>query len=94
MRNALIATRSPPKSPLQVSATHPDGTAMSSHFSSPVEMTSEVGSCAVALHKLPKAVKNFTLCESRVGYAFTETVDQGFPKERASELDIPDRTCL
>ena len=94
VRKALIATRPSPKSPFQVSIRPPEAAAIFSHFSSPRERTAEVGRSTVALHKLPRAVKIFAFCKSRVGYAFAETTDQGFPKGRTNELNVPGQACL
>ena len=80
-----MATRLPCKSPFQMSVSPPEATAILPRFSSPVVRTAEVGSCTIALHRLPKAVKIFAFCESIVGYAFTEITDQRFPGERTSQ---------
>ena len=89
MRNALIATWAPLYSPRQTSVNPPDATAMVPHFTSPVKTTAEVGSRSVALHTSPKAVRNFVLDESIVGYAFTRVVSW----DLGDKSDLPDRPC-
>jgi hypothetical protein len=83
-----MATPAPSKSPFQTIVSPPDGIALSPRLSSLSESMAEAGSCKVALHRFPRAVIYFALCESRVGYALmAKGIVQvcGFTKEERHE---------
>ena len=72
----MMPTCIPPYSPIQMSVSLPDATGISSRSTSPTK--GECGSCSVTLHTFPKAVTNFVVCESMVGYAFAEVMEERF----------------
>jgi len=76
-----------------MSVNPPDATAMLPRFSSPAESTAEAGSRSIVLHTFPKAVINFALCGSTVGYAFAEMMELRSEQGRTNDPDLPDLPC-
>jgi len=95
MRKALMATWAPLYSPRQMSVKPPDATALVPRFSSPAVSTAEVGRRSVALQTSPKAVTNFVLKKSIVGYVFARVVGVRFREIRTTYLIDPvQKSCL